>query len=93
MTQSAVSRYRARRQRLLDGKFNCIPLPWKRFRRVFPGIEQKRYIVVTANQKVGKSKFVDNLFVYEVLFFTMEHPEVRVKIFYFSLYQILNNIF
>lgn len=85
MKQSAVSRYRARRQRLLDGKFNCIPLPWKRFRRVFPGIEQKRYIVVTANQKVGKSKFVDNLFVYEVLFFTMEHPEVRVKIFYFSL--------
>lgn len=85
MKQSAVSRYRARRQRLLDGKFNCIPLPWERFRRVFPGIEQKRYIVVTANQKVGKSKFVDNLFVYEVLFFTMEHPEVRVKIFYFSL--------
>ena len=85
MKQSAVARYRARRQRLLDGKFNCIPLPWKRFRRVFPGIEQKRYIVVTANQKVGKSKFVDNLFVYEVLFFTMEHPEVRVKIFYFSL--------
>lgn len=85
MKQNAVSRYRARRQRLLDGKFNCIPLPWKRFRRVFPGIEQKRYIVVTANQKVGKSKFVDNLFVYEVLFFTMEHPEVRVKIFYFSL--------
>lgn len=85
MKQSAVERYRARRQRLLDGKFNCIPLPWKRFRRVFPGIEQKRYIVVTANQKVGKSKFVDNLFVYEVLFFTMEHPEVRVKIFYFSL--------
>ena len=85
MKQSAVSRYRARRQRLLEGKFNCIPLPWERFRRVFPGIEQKRYIVVTANQKVGKSKFVDNLFVYEVLFFTMEHPEVRVKIFYFSL--------
>ena len=85
MKQSAVERYRARRQRLLDGKFNCIPLPWERFRRVFPGIEQKRYIVVTANQKVGKSKFVDNLFVYEVLFFTMEHPEVRVKIFYFSL--------
>lgn len=85
MKQSAVARYRARRQRLLDGKFNCIPLPWERFRRVFPGIEQKRYIVVTANQKVGKSKFVDNLFVYEVLFFTMEHPEVRVKIFYFSL--------
>lgn len=85
MKQSAVSRYRERRQRLLDGKFNCIPLPWERFRRVFPGIEQKRYIVVTANQKVGKSKFVDNLFVYEVLFFTMEHPEVRVKIFYFSL--------
>lgn len=85
MKQSAVARYRARRQRLLDGKFNCIPLPWERFRRVFPGIEQKRYIVVTANQKVGKSKFVDNLFVYEVLFFTMEHPEVKVKIFYFSL--------
>ena len=85
MGKSAISRYRERRQRLLDGKFNCLPLPYKRFRRVFPGIEQKKYIVVTANQKVGKSKLVDNLFVYEPLFFIMEHPEIRVKVFYFSL--------
>lgn len=85
MGRSAIERYIERRQRLLDGKFNCIPLPFPRFRRVFPGLEQKKYIVVTASQKVGKSKFVDNLFVYELLFFIMEHPEVRVKILYFTL--------
>lgn len=52
MGRSAIERYIERRQRLLDGKFNCIPLPFPRFRRVFPGLEQKKYIVVTASQKV-----------------------------------------
>lgn len=33
----------------------------------------------------GKSKFCDFLFVYEPLFFILEHPEVRAKVLYFTL--------
>lgn len=33
----------------------------------------------------GKSKLADKLFVYEPLFFCMEHPEIKVKNFYFTL--------
>ena len=47
-----IKRLRARRQRVLEGKFNCIPFPFLRFRRLFPGIEQEKFIVITANQKI-----------------------------------------
>lgn len=76
---------RERRERLLQGKYNCLPLPFNRFRRVYPGVEQGKYILITANQKVGKSKLADYLFIYEPLFYMLEHPELRVKVIYFSL--------
>lgn len=33
----------------------------------------------------GKSKLCDYLFIYEPLFFVLEHPEIRVKVLYFTL--------
>lgn len=80
-----INRIKERKQRALDGKYNCVPLPFPRFRTVFPGIERGRYIITTANQKVGKSKFCDYWFIYEPLFFMMEHPELKMKILYFTL--------
>lgn len=74
-----------RRQRIAEGKYNCIPFPFARFRKVYPGVEQSKYICITANQKVGKSKFADYIFIYEPLFYMMEHPELKVKVIYFSL--------
>ncbi len=74
-----------RRQRVLDGKYNCIPFPFPRFRHYLPGIEQSRYLLVSASQKIGKSKFCDKWLVYEPIFFSMEHPELKIKVFYFSL--------
>jgi hypothetical protein len=41
-----------RRERVLQGKYNCIPFPFERFRKVYPGVEQGKYIIITANQKV-----------------------------------------
>lgn len=74
-----------RRERILEGKYNCLPFPFERFRKIYPGFEQGKYICITANQKIGKSKLADFLFVYEPLFYTMEHPELKVKVLYFSL--------
>ncbi len=83
--ESVVQKLKERRERVINGLYNCIPFPFSRFRRVFPGIEKSKYIVVTANQKVGKSKFCDYLFIYEPLFFSMEHPELKIKVLYFTL--------
>lgn len=41
-----------RKKRVEEGLVNCIPLPFARFRRFFPGIEQGRYYLISANQKV-----------------------------------------
>lgn len=43
---------KTRRERIIEGKYNCIPFPFKRFRKIYPGIEQGKYLIITANQKV-----------------------------------------
>jgi hypothetical protein len=80
-----MSYIKDRKERAESGIYNCIPLPFKRFREFLPGTEMGKFIVVTANQKVCKTKFCDFVYVYETLFFIMQHPEVRVKILYFCL--------
>ena len=41
-----------RKERAEEGKYNCIPFPFPRFRKLFPGIERGRYLIITANQKL-----------------------------------------
>ena len=85
--EEVQAKNQARRQRILEGKLNCLPIPFKRFREVFPGFEQGKYIIITANQKVGKSKLSDYLFMYDPLFTMVDYPEknLKVKVLYFSL--------
>lgn len=80
-----INHYKTQRERALNGLFNCLPWPFPRFKAWLPGTEKGKYIIVTANQKVGKSKFVDYVYVYETILFVMQHPEIRAKIFYFTL--------
>ncbi len=84
-TLDRIQHYRLRQQRALSGLFNCLPWPFPRFKAWLPGTEKQKYIIVTANQKVGKSKFVDYVYVYETILFVMQHPEIRAKILYFTL--------
>ena len=49
------------RDKILQGKVNCIPSPFKRFSEDFNGIEQGKYYVLTANDKVGKTKLTKYL--------------------------------
>ena len=74
-----------RRERVIEGKFNCLPFPFKRFSKIYPGFEQARYLILTANQKIGKSKLADYLFIYEPLFNMLDKGGPKVKVFYFSL--------
>ena len=75
----------ARRERVVEGKFNCLPFPFLRFQKIFPGFEQAKFLILTANQKVGKSKLADYLFIYEPLFNMLDHGGPKVKVLYFSL--------
>lgn len=74
-----------KRESALKGELNCIPFPFVGFRKALPGIEKAKYLIITANQKIGKTKFCDFTFVYETLFHTLEHPNVKAKILYFCL--------
>lgn len=75
-----------RRQNILEGRINCIPIPFPRFSNYYYGLERGRYNIFTANQKVGKSKFADNVCMYHPLLYAKEHPdEIQVKILYFTL--------
>ena len=74
-----------RKERAEQGKYNCIPFPFPRFRQLVPGIEKGRYICITASAKIGKSKFCDFMFVYEPMFFAIDNPNFRFKVIYFTL--------
>lgn len=51
--ERALKKLKDRRERILNGLINCIPLPFPRLRVWLPGIEKRRYNIVTANQKVN----------------------------------------
>lgn len=75
-----------RRNRILNGQINCIPLSFPRLRTWLPGIEKRRYTIITANQKIGKSKLADYMYVYEPFFYMIEHPDqLKFKVLYFTL--------
>ena len=75
-----------RRNKILNGGINSIPSPFVRFSNEFIGIEQKKYYIVTANTKVGKTQLASYLFLFTPVLYAYEHPEqIRLKIFYFPL--------
>lgn len=73
----------------LEGK--DIAIPWlnlPKLSTVIPGVQKGRYIIVTANSKVGKTQIADYLFLYEPLnyiFSEANKGNLKLKIFYFSL--------
>jgi replicative DNA helicase len=82
-----LQKIKDRQERAISGKLNCIPLPFERTRRFFPGIEKSCITIVTASSGVAKSKFTRFLYVYHVYKYIKENPnaDIRIKIFYFSL--------
>ena len=75
-----------RRQRILDGKLNCIPSPFKRFSEDFIGIEQACFYTITSFTKGGKSQFTSYTFIYKPLMFCYyTEADISLKILYFPL--------
>lgn len=81
-----IKHLKARREKVLNGGVNCIPSPFTRFRRDFVGIEQKKYYLVTAHEKSGKTQLFSFLFLYTALDYAYKHPDrIRLKVFYYPL--------
>jgi hypothetical protein len=86
--RSVLGDLRHLRQRRLEGGYACFPwFNMPKLSRVLPGIQKGRYVIVTANSKVGKTQLGDYLFLISPLEFLYNHPEsgLKLKIFYFSL--------
>lgn len=71
----------------LQGKL--LGIPWvdlPKLNKVIPGIQKKRYVCVTANQKVGKSMITNFLYMYQPIKYVYKYnPDIDLKIIYFSL--------
>lgn len=86
LTQRVIKDITEKRQRILDGKINCIPSPFVNFRNDFPGIEQGKYYLISGASKSGKTQLASYLFLYQPIMYAYEHPDqIRIQIFYFPL--------
>lgn len=75
-----------RRDNIIQGKINCIPLPFPRFKSKFPGIEKERIVLVSGSTKAAKSQLTNFLYIIGPLMYCYLHPnQIRVKIFVFPL--------
>lgn len=64
-----------RRQNVVDGGVNCVPLPFRRFRREVPGMEKEQYVIVTGGTKSSKTQFMSRVYIYNTLEFAFNNPD------------------
>ena len=55
-----------RRNKILKGEVNCIPLPFSRFRSEWCGVEQGRFYLVSGASKSSKTQLTNYIFVYNI---------------------------
>lgn len=93
LIQRSVQSVEDRRNKILEGKINCIPSVLKPFRYDFPGVELGTYYLISGGAKASKSKFTNFVFLFNTILYVYEHPElIRLKIFYALLEEKAENI-
>lgn len=93
LTNRIFNYLQERREKVLKGEINCIPLPFKRFKEEFPGIEQGKYYLISAATKGSKTQFTNYIFVYNTILYSFYHSNViKPKIFYYALEETKENI-
>lgn len=82
-----IREIKTNKQRRQEGKLIAIPFPFPKFGQHVAGIRKRRYIIVTANSKVGKTKIADFVFVYSPIRYIIDNPNCGLDITtkYFSL--------
>jgi len=79
-----LKEYEEQKNNVKEGNTNCIPLPFKGFRKEWAGLEMSKYYLISANTKGGKSILAIFLFIIKSLEWAKQTGN-PVKIFYFSL--------
>ena len=76
-----------RLERKESGKSNCVDMPFSRLRKIIPGFEPFTYSIISANQKVGKTKLTDYMFVYKPILerVLLRNTSLKTHCLYFSL--------
>ena len=93
LIQRVLQNATERRERILSGKGNCIPSPFKTCRYDFPGGELGTYYLISGGAKSSKSKITNFLFLFNSVIYAYNHPElVRLKVFYALLEEKAENI-
>lgn len=92
-TDEVIANLVRRRENVINGGVNCIPLPFERFRTEIPGIEQGQYVVISANQKVGKTNIANYIYLFSVLDYCFEHQDqCSCHIIYFALEESVQKV-
>jgi replicative DNA helicase len=74
------------KERAEKGLSNVIPAKFTRFQQFVPGIDRKKYIIITASSGVGKSKYAKYMYVMNAYEQYLKDPNAfQLKIFYFCL--------
>lgn len=82
-----------RRENVIKGNINCIPLPFRRFRSELPGIEQKKYYLITGATKAAKTQIANYIIVFNAILYAYYNPnKVTTKIFYYNFEEDSANI-
>lgn len=83
---STIDGLQERRDTLVNGGINCIPLKFPRFRSQLPGIEQEQYVLITAGPKTGKTQVASYIYLFSVLDYAFNHKDqCSVHIIYFNM--------
>jgi hypothetical protein len=86
LLNSIKSQLVEKKRKVEEGGINCIPFPFERFRRFFPGIQLGRLFVVTGATKSSKTQLTNYLFIYNTVLYIYNHPNViNAKVFFFPL--------
>ena len=86
LRERVIAGLEERRERILNGDINCIPLPFKRFQSELPGVEQETYYLISGGTKSAKTRLVNYVFVYNTIMYAYYNQGVVCpKIFYYPL--------
>lgn len=86
LIKDVIAAAKANYQRVMSGQDINIPFPFQKFSKYVPGIQQKRYYIVTANAKVGKTQITDFLFLYHPYqYLKTRKSNIKIKVVYFTL--------
>lgn len=86
ISRKVIESLQNNRDKRLRGEVIAIPWELPRLSRLLPGVEKSKYVLISAQQKAGKTQLADYLFVIQPIEWLMKtKSDINLKIIYFSL--------